>query len=102
MLSLALLFVVVVNAASTPVPIWSRNTTSNFVFLRSPDFVLRAAPLSADLYFAALGSPRPPAGTTQAKLLGAAAIYVNGVLASVGPGHNIPTQSQVIRSLDGQ
>jgi hypothetical protein len=95
LLRLSLLFAPAVGA-----PIWTSNVSSNFCFLRSPDFVLRASPLAAVLSFAALGSPRPPEGTTQAKLLGAAAIYVNGVLASVGPGHNVPTASQVVRNVD--
>jgi hypothetical protein len=95
-----ILFVAGVLTANAASPIWSPNATTNFVFLRSQDFVLRAKPISAVLSFAALGSPRPPAGTTQAKLLGAAAIFVNGVLSSVGPGHNTPTASQVIRELD--
>ena len=85
---------------SSGTPIWSLNRTSNFVLLRSADFSLRAAPLSAALVFTAAGSPRPPAGTTQAKLLGAAAVYVNGVLVGAGPGHSVPTASQPVRALD--
>ncbi len=81
-------------------PVWaSDNSTDQFVLLRSQEFKVRSAgasrPLSATLYFAAEGSPRPPEGTTQAKLLGAASVYVNGVLVTVGPGHNVPTSSQV-------
>ena len=82
-------------------PIWCAYGTSKFALLRSPDFALRSwPPLSASLRFAARGSPRPPAGTTQAKLLGAAALHVNGVLVAVGPGHNVPTDSQVARAVD--
>ena len=85
------------------VPIWSHlNLTTQFALFRSPEFKLRSqsAPLSAQLYFAAEGSPRPPEGTTQAKLLGAAVIYVNGVLVAAGPGHNVPTDTQVVRQAD--
>ena len=87
---------------TTAAPInWaSSNVSSRFGLLRSPEFTLRAAPTSASLVFAALGSPRPPAGTTQAKLLGAAMVYVNGILVAGGPGHNVPTDAQVARSVD--
>lgn len=102
LLALGLLAVSTLLASGAPLPIWSSNKTSNFVFLRSPDFTFRAEATSAVLSFTAVGSPRPPEGTTQAKLLGAASIYVNGVLASAGPGHNVPTQPQVVRSLDGE
>jgi Bacterial alpha-L-rhamnosidase concanavalin-like domain len=87
---------------SSGYPIWSNNSTSNFVLFRSPIFKLRNNnnPITAILYFAAEGSPRPPEGTTQAKLLGAAKIYVNGIFVSAGPGHNIPTLSQVVRAVD--
>jgi len=81
-------------------PVWAPNASSAFAMLRSPTFQLRAPPASATLYFAALGSPRPPAGTTQAKLLGACSVYVNGVLVTAGPGHNVPTDSQVVRAMD--
>jgi hypothetical protein len=91
-------------AAADPLggaPIWCANATSKFALLRAPDFSLRAwPPASATLRFAARGSPRPPAGTTQAKLLGAAAPRVNGVLVAAGPGHNVPTDAQVARALD--
>lgn len=92
-------------AASTVlqgVPIGAANTTSLFVYLLSPPFALPGGPLtSATLWFAALGSPRKnPAGTTQAKLLGAAMVRVNGVLVTGGPGHNIPTNSTVVRGAD--
>lgn len=40
-------------------PIWSHDTTQ-FALFRSPEFKLRATPLSAELFFAAEGSPRPP------------------------------------------
>lgn len=85
-------------------PIWAANASSDFALFRAADFVLRSADdfLNATLFFAALGSPRPPAGTVQAKLLGAAAAYVNGVLVSVGPGHGIPTADaqQAVRGVD--
>lgn len=82
-------------------PIWSpANLSTQFALLRSPEFKLRGDVDAATLYFAAEGSPRPPAGTTQAKLLGAAMIYVNGVLIGGGPGHNVPTASQVVRGSD--
>ena len=82
-------------------PIAAANTTSKFAYLRSFEFTLPASPPSnATLYFAARGSPRPPEGTTQAKLLGAAVLYVNGVLVGAGPGHNVPTDSQVVRAMD--
>ena len=102
LLALSLLAISTLFASAAPLPIWSSNKTSNFVFLRSPDFTFRAEATTAVLSFTAVGSPRPPEGTTQAKLLGAASIYVNGVLASAGPGHNVPTQPQVVRSLDGE
>jgi alpha-L-rhamnosidase len=81
-------------------PIWAANATSRFVVLRSPDFSLRGPPTAATLFFTALGSPRPPAGTIQSKLLGAACPYVNGILVTCGPGHNVPTASQVVRGVD--
>jgi hypothetical protein len=84
-------------------PIWAANASSDFALFRAADFVLRSADfVNATLFFAALGSPRPPAGTVQAKLLGAAAAYVNGVLVSIGPGHGIPTADaqQAVRSVD--
>ena len=80
-------------------PIWAANTSAHFAMMRT-DFNVRATPQSATLFFAARGSPRPPEGTTQAKLLGAAAIYVNSVFVAAGPGHNVPTQSQVARAVD--
>ena len=90
-------------AVSTPFslpgsPIWA-SPSSDFVWLRSPEFRLRAAPLSATVEFAALGSPGTR-GTLQAKLLGAACVHVNGVLVSCGPGHNVPTETQIVRALD--
>lgn len=81
-------------------PIAAANATSKFALLRAPEFTLRALPTRATLYLAARGSPRPPEGTTQAKLLGAAVVYVNGVLVGAGPGHNVPTNTQVVRALD--
>ena len=96
----------VVSAASLPspfttsAPVWAANASSRFVMLRAPDFTLRAQPTSATLYFTALGSPRPPAGTTQSKLLGAVCPYVNGILVTCGPGHSVPTASQVVRGVD--
>jgi hypothetical protein len=81
------------------VPIWAASS-DDFALLRGPIFTLRATPTSATFFYAASGSPRPPAGTTQAKLLGAACLYVNDVLASCGPGHNVPTASQVVRGVD--
>ena len=80
-------------------PIWVANA-GDFALLRGPTFTLRAAPTAATFYYAAQGSPRPPAGTTQAKLLGAACLYVNAVLVTCGPGHNVPTASQVVRGVD--
>jgi len=91
-------------AAAQPLggaPVWCANATSKFALLRAPDFTVRSwPPASATLRFAARGSPRPPAGTTQAKLLGAAAPSVNGVLVAAGPGHNVPTGAQVARAID--
>ena len=84
-------------------PIWAANASSDFALFRAGDFVLRDASFtSATMYFTALGSPRPPAGTVQAKLLGAAAAYVNGVLVSLGPGHGVPTaaEQQAVRGVD--
>ena len=80
-------------------PIWVANA-GDFALLRGPTFTLRAAPTAATFFYAAQGSPRPPAGTTQAKLLGAACLYVNAVLVTCGPGHNVPTASQVVRGVD--
>jgi hypothetical protein len=80
-------------------PIWA-STSDDFALLRGPSFALRAAPTAATFFYAAQGSPRPPAGTTQAKLLGAACLYVNAVLVTCGPGHNVPTASQVVRGVD--
>ena len=80
------------------IPVWANdpNKTSGFVLLRSPNFTLRSPPLSATLFFAALGSGATK-GTLQPKLLGSAAVYVNGVLTTLGPGHNVPTATQVVR-----
>ena len=36
----------------------------------------------------------------KSKLLGAAMVYINGVLVGGGPGHHEPDASQVIRELD--
>ena len=58
---------------------------------RSPEFTLSGA-LSGNVTFAALGSPGTQ-GTLQAKLLGAFTLYVNGVLVTAGPGHNVPTDT---------
>ena len=92
-------------ASQSPVlsgaPIWSGNGSASFALLRAPDFALRAWPVtSARLLYTSAGSPRPPAGTTQAKLLGAAALWVNGVLVGAGPGHAVPTAAQPVRAAD--
>ena len=79
-------------------PIWTSNATSSFALLRAPDFALRAPPLSATLFFTALGSPGTQ-GTLQAKLLGAACPHLNGVLLTCGPGHATPTAAQLVRSV---
>ena len=85
----------------TGISIWAANSSSDFVFLRSTDFTLRSPTfINATLYFSALGSPRPPAGTIQSKLLGAASIYLNSVLVTSGPGHNTPTNSTAVRAVD--
>ena len=82
-------------------PVWASDPsgTSGFVLLRSPAFTLRAPAISATLFFAAEGSGLTK-GTLQAKLLGAASIHVNSVLVTSGPGHNVPTASQVVRGAD--
>lgn len=83
------------------IPIWSSNVTSNFVLFSSPDFTLRSSTFtSATVYLSALGSPRPPRGTAQSKLLGAASLYINGILVTSGPGHNVPTLSTGVRAVD--
>jgi hypothetical protein len=85
----------------TAIPIWISNETSNFALFSSPEFSLRLPNfITATIYFSALGSPRQPRGTVQSKLLGAAAIYVNGILVTAGPGHNVPTNSTGIRTAD--
>ena len=85
----------------TGAPVWASDPsgTSGFVMLRAPDFTLRSAAQSATLFFAALGSGATQ-GTLQAKLLGSAAVHVNGVLVTLGPGHNVPTDTQVVRGVD--
>ena len=81
-------------------PIWAASSNSSFMLLRGPDFALRGPPSSARLLFTSLASLPPESGTVQAKLLGAAAVYVNNVLVTIGPGHNIPTHSQLVRGVD--
>jgi hypothetical protein len=103
MLILYFLCILAVQSINPPLlsPIWSSNQTSNFVLFCSPDFSLRSSTfISATVYLAALGSPRPPRGTAQSKLLGAAALYVNGILVTAGPGHNVPTLSTGVRAVD--
>ena len=87
-------------AAFPGAPIWSSNASSSFTLLRSPPFSLRApAFASATLFFTAIGSPGTQ-GTLQAKLLGAACPHLNGVLLTCGPGHSVPTASQLVRTFD--
>ena len=98
--ALTMLLVPLAVAAQFPgTPIWSSNASSSFSLFRSPAFSLRGAPLSATLFFTALGSPGTR-GTLQAKLLGAACPYLNGLLLTCGPGHNVPTNVQQVRAFD--
>ena len=87
-------------AAFPGAPIWSANASASFTLFRSPPFALRApAFLSATLFFTAIGSPGTQ-GTLQPKLLGAACPHLNGVLLTCGPGHAVPTASQLVRAVD--
>jgi hypothetical protein len=103
LLPLLLLLLLLLPSASAALldgaPIWA-SSPNDFALLRGPAFSLRAPPSSATFFYAAQGSPRPPAGTTQAKLLGAACIHVNNILVSCGPGHNVPTATQVVRGVN--
>ncbi len=84
--------------------IWhpSGNAT-HYVLLRSPPFTLPQAaggsglPSGVSLSFTASQSPNiAGSGTTQSKLLGAMKVWVNGVLYTAGPGHNVPASQQAV------
>ncbi len=77
-------------------PIWHHmNTTAQFVMFRSPLFTVPSSPSSSPLKTASLlitaqQSPSLSRGTLQSKLFNSFKLYVNQVLVSAGPGHNVP------------
>ena len=81
--------------------------SAHFVYFRSPEFVLKSD-LTHVLYITARQSPHVKTGNgnDQGKLLCSFKLFINGQVATVGPGHNlaqpdqIDSDTQVVRSIN--